>query len=148
MSAAPAGISLFTQGGGGAYWDGDSAVLHLPAGAPSSAAAGVELTNPPTTLPSDAPTFTTSAYAAGSPRLAIGLSDGTYIFGFPIQYNNNWSIPGEGDSNDWAAVQHYLTDHSDLTINQVFVVLDTSGGTPVTAQISCLSYGGSTFGTC
>jgi hypothetical protein len=139
--AAPAGISLFAQDGGVAYWYGQDAVLDLPQGVADSASAGVELTTVSPTLPAEEPTFVTDSYSTGSPRLDIKLSDGTYIFGYPEQGGNTWNLPGSGAPKTWADVEAYVTSNT-LTVSQVFIVLDTSGGTSVVAHISSLQYGG------
>lgn len=151
-------IAFFGQNGGTATWDGTEAVLTLPADAPaSSAAAGFRLADisSGSGTPSTAPTFTTNAYNAGSPRMNIYLADlngnsaGT-AWGYPIQVGSAdyWSVPGNGGDVHWSGVTSYMQTHS-LHIDHVSVIMDGDQTPEATSKITCLNYEGSSanFGT-
>jgi hypothetical protein len=99
--AGPAGaatslsVTLSASGAGAsAVWNSaGNPVLTL--GTPSATTyAQIQLNNPPSAAPSDAPTFATNNYKAGSPRWDIQFADGDYLFGYPAADvgSSNWEV--------------------------------------------------------
>src|SRR5580658_8857333 len=76
-AATPLSVTLSASGtGASAVWDAAGDPV-LTVGTPSDTTyAQIQLNSPPSAAPTDAPTFVTNNYAAGSPRWYIQFADG------------------------------------------------------------------------
>jgi hypothetical protein len=129
--AGPAGaatslsVTLSASGtGASAVWNSaGNPVLTL--GTPSATTyAQIQLNNPPSAAPADAPTFTTDNYKAGSPRWYIQFADGDYLFGYPSAYAgaNNWEVMPAT-----SGACHTVTDGSDTTYTAALAFIQNAG---------------------
>jgi hypothetical protein len=146
-SGGPAGFALFESDGGMARWSSTTvAQLTLPSGTPQGGAAGIEVLKPGTSLPMNAPTFTTSRYHAGSPRWDIFFQTGEFVFGYPSNagtgVGTHWAITNGNTYVPWATV---LTQYNGKTVTQVFIVMTTGLQPPSTTTIGNVTYGGQRF---
>lgn len=142
-------VGLFSQDGGSAEWATGNKAVVLQLSAPSQAteAAGIQLFNEPSTLPTAAPTFTTTAYNAGSPRWVIFFTTGGYVFGTPSAAGRgatNWTIekPTYEYGKSWTTVK---SQFSSQKVTEVYIVMDTDQAPPSTSKITHLSYGATNF---
>lgn len=146
----PAGFALFEGEGGSASWVSDSAAhLVIPANAPTyvtskatGASAGIEVLDPPATLPATAPHFSTTAHVGGSPRWVIVFTNNADVFGY---YTGMWST-GHGITvpygSNWTTVKSAAAG---LHVKQVFIVMTTTFGTGGAITITTVTYDGSHF---
>lgn len=158
-SGGPAGFALFEAEGGVASWTNTTqATLSIPtANSPTykstttaiGAGAGIEVLNPPAALPTNAPSFTTSAYGGGSPRWVIQFTGGGQVVGYPPQAGsaaNTWGTGSGGISvpygSNWTTVK---TAAFGLTVKDAFIVATTGQPTPFTDAITNVSYGTAKF---
>jgi hypothetical protein len=91
-----------------------------------------------------APSFTTSEYAAGSPRFYITLSDGNSLWGYPSQSGLNdgnfaWTINNGNTYTSWAGVQ---ATEGNATVTAAYVIADADQAAGTTDEITGLSFGG------
>lgn len=159
FASAYGNLSFFTGGGGSAAWAGaPNKHSAVQLSAPSAGDfAGIALNRFSPTAPADAPSFTTSNYAAGSPRLVIEFAGGADLFGYPSQFNAQWEVAHCANvaPNNYT---NYATALADLQagtqtdagscggdVTGVFVVADRSGGNPETDSITSLVYGGTSY---
>ena len=146
-SGGPAGFALFEADGGRAAWSSLTvAHLTLPSGTPNGGAAGIEVLKPGSTLPTTAPTFTTSNYKAGSPRWVIIFSTRKLVFGYPSNagtgVGTRWTMTVSGSYVPWATV---VSQDGTLTVTQAFIVMTTGLTPPSTTTIGNVTYGGQKF---
>jgi hypothetical protein len=94
-AATSLSVTLSASGtGASAAWDSAGDPV-LTVGTPSDTTyAQIQLNSPPSAAPTDAPTFVTNNYAAGSPRWYIQFADGDYLFGYPSNAHlaNSWEV--------------------------------------------------------
>lgn len=157
-SPAP-GVSFTVTGSGNtAGWalgsNHPDAVLHLASTASNSNAA-ITVTNIPANseMPTTAPTFATTGYAAGTPRLEIQAGDGSYEAAYPASVCGQtapavcWASPvgTAGTSYDatYGQVRAYVDSHGGVLV--AFVVADASQAPPYTADVTALSWGTTTL---
>jgi hypothetical protein len=138
---------LYSMGtGSSAVWDGSKVTLTVP-DAPDDAGAGITLYNVAagSALPDSAPGFTTDNFGAGTPRLSISFSDGTYVVGYPAASGaiTTWQVPGVTGDTDYSQAQTYASSRH---LDGVTLVADTGHGAQ-TSNITCLQYGDSIFGS-
>lgn len=149
VAGLPAGLTgLTSTGGGSSYWDGEAVVLQT---SDSGSGAVVHVSNPPATLPVDAPTFATDFYESGAPRMQITFNETTAIaIGYPVQAaqgTSNWHMTGV-TGNTWNDITNYATANN-LTVRSVYILMDGSATAPATAKITCVNYSGTAvFGSC
>ena len=156
-SGGPAGFALFEAEGGTASWASNTkATLSIPEHSPTykstatadGAAAGIEVLNPPAALPATPPTFTTSAYGAGSPRWVIQFTGGAQVVGYPPQAGSAANTWGTGViitvpyGSSWTTVK---TQASGLHVKDAFIVATTGQPTPFTDAITNVHYGTASF---
>jgi hypothetical protein len=93
-AATPLSVTLTAHGSGtGVAWSstGDPVLKVGLAGSFTQ----MQINNAPSSAPSDAPVFTASSYAGGSPRFYILFADGDSLYGYPSQAGmgaNNWKV--------------------------------------------------------
>lgn len=159
FASAYGNLSFFAGGGGSAGWTGaPNKHSAVQLSAPSAGDfAGIALNRFSPAAPADAPSFTTSNYAAGSPRLVIEFAGGADLFGYPSQFNSQWEVANcagvaPNDYTDYATAladrqAGKQTDNSSCAgnVTGVFVVADGSGGNPETDTITSLVYGGTSY---
>lgn len=138
-------IVFFTGGDGTANWvvehaDAHSAIqLTAPDQTSYSDYAGFEIRNVGTTAPTVAPTFTTSSYAAGSPRWVIEFAGGAYLWGYPSPFSQ-WQVAGCN------SVGFAYTDYATaLAALQGGTQSDGSSGTAEYDTITNVTYDGKTY---
>lgn len=140
-------------------FDGTTLKLWIPLnrGGMDGGGTGINLIDPPTTLPSGEPTLVTDNWNEsahpGSLRWTIDFSDGTYIRGAQSPGMGYWdavntdapSVWVPSGHLDWSQVySHYK--NIDVTHVQVTMGNDWSG---VPANITCVNYSGTPlFGSC
>jgi hypothetical protein len=160
FATAYGNIGFFSGGGGSAAWVTVHGNAHsaVELSAPNSGAyAGIELKHVSATAPADAPSFTTDAYAAGSPRWVIDFAGGAHLFGYPSQFDSQWEVAGCNSvaANNYTDYATALADLQDGTqadgsstcggsVTAVDVVADGSGG-PETDDITSLVYDGTAY---
>jgi hypothetical protein len=158
FATAYGNLDFFAGGGGTAGWTGTGPSAHSTVRlvVPAGGYAGISLKHVGATAPSDAPTFTTDAYAAGSPRLVIEFSGGARLFGYPSQFDSLWevsscaSVPANGYTTyavALAALQGGSQGDSSACggdVTAVYVVADAGGG-PETDDITAFTYDGTAY---
>jgi hypothetical protein len=163
--AGPAGaatslsVTLSASGtGASAVWNSAGNPV-LTVGTPSATTyAQIQLNNPPSAAPSDAPTFTTNNYNAGSPRWDIQFADGDYLFGYPTAYvtTNNWEVmpatsgachtltDGSGYTTYTAAVAFIQNAGCGGSVTSVVIVADGDQAAGTSDTITGISYNSET----
>lgn len=153
LAAPSLSVSFFTQGGATAMWTSGHTGIQLFVPNPSSYAIVVFHHFSSAPAP-EAPSFTTDTYASGSPRWYIQFAavspapSGGYLFGYPAQYPN-WEVvncaTGDGVYASYglalAALETGCSDPSP-TVTGVYIVADSSQGTPATDTLTSVQYGG------
>lgn len=136
-------FTLWQQDGGTASYANGAVTLTMPS-SPSTAGAGVELSNVPAKLPADAPTFSTDNYAAGSPRWYIQFTSGDYLFGYPSNapagVSGMWSEVTSAHPNSYVPWSQVVTDYGTQQVSSVEIVMDMDQPS-TTDTISCIDYG-------
>lgn len=110
--------------------------------------------------PANAPSFTTNNYAAGSPRWALELSDGYYLFGYPEQLGGGatadftgpqWNVNGPSTT---ACGGSYVTYSKALscadpdgasTVTHAYIVADGDQAPGVSDTLTNIQYNGQTL---
>lgn len=138
-------VSFFNGGGGSAGWlpRHNGIQLSVPV---AGAYAGITLHHFDAQLPADAPTFATTAYAAGSPRWVIEFADGSALFGYPLQFGNQWEVRGcPGYTGPMYTTYADAAASCTGDVTAVYIVADGSGGFPETDTITGIQYGGGNY---
>ncbi len=138
------GFVLFGQAGGSATWSttNTAAVLTLSTPPSTPEAAGIEVLKPPSALPTTAPTFTTTAYKAGSPRWYIQFTTGGHVFGYPSaatpSVRGKWTGTNLVGYVSWTAVK---TQFAGKSVTAVDIIMTIGLTPPSTARITNVHYG-------
>jgi hypothetical protein len=120
----------------------------------------VNLASAGKTEPTAPPSFTTDNYAAGSPRWVVTLSDGYYLFGYPVQLGtgaaadftgNQWQVNGPSTTACGASYTTYAkalacADPSGAgTVKQAYIVADGDQKAGVVDTLTNVQYNGQTL---
>lgn len=153
-SASTTNISFSSSARNSAHWNAGHTALvfdmnsaSAPTGQGGYGYAVANLHGMPGTLPSQEPTFSTTGYAAGTPRMDIFFSDGSYLFVYP---NGTYQGNGPGEvgqinyTSDWNRAVAAAADEG-LTVTQVFMVADASQPVPYVATVTALQYAGASY---
>lgn len=159
-ASAPKHLTFMGHDGGTATWNGTGIALNIPSNSAPSVGAyvGLPVSNG-SSLPVQAPVFTTDQYNGGAPRWDIHLSNGTstaQLVGYPSAANNGqalkWQLSGSaltgGSSLDWSTVK---TDANGYNVTKAGIIADFAPITGATYTISCMTYDGNQYvgtGTC
>jgi hypothetical protein len=87
------------------------------------------------TLPTTQPSFTTTNYAAGTPRIVVMMADGNTLFIYP-DGSAEWIGHGPITYSTFAA------NESASTVSAVYIVADASQTVPYTANVTAFQYNG------
>jgi len=151
-AAQPLPVTLSADGNGTAAFDaaGDIALTLGSTGTYAQAAVAKTALG---TAPAVPPSFTTSAYGAGSPRWVIELANGQYLFGYPAQLGAGatadftgpqWQPSGSATYETYAKA---LADAGDplgnVQVTDAYIVMDADQP-PSTDTISGMQYDGMT----
>lgn len=134
QNSPPASLRLFSGEGGTATFSNGNVLLGIDQ-SNSSGYAGAQVLNPPSTLPTAAPTYTASNYAAGTPRYVIYFSDNSTGFGYP---GGLWSV-SNGPSTSYG---QFRTQEASKTVTEVDILADVSQPASYSSTVSCINYGG------
>jgi hypothetical protein len=93
------------------------------------------------------PTFSTTNYAAGSPRYFIELSNGDSLWGYPPNSGLNggdfaWAIDNGNTYMSWSAVQ---AAEAGTTVTDAYVVADADQAPGTVDEITGLTFGDLAF---
>lgn len=90
------------------------------------------------------PTFSTTNYAAGSPRFFITLSNGDTLWGYPGVNNGDfgWAINNGNTYMSWSAVQ---TAEAGATVTDAYVIADADQAAGTTDEITGLTFGDTSY---
>lgn len=101
-------------------------------------------------VPTAEPTFTTSTYKAGDPRMIIDLSNGKSLWGYPGSSGLNgsdmaWTVDNGNTYTNYATALSNAGVDDSVTVNDAYIVDDvTLQNTPV--AISAIQFGGQNLG--
>jgi hypothetical protein len=147
-SASPAPTVSFgsSNDGASAGWtSGKGSPIDLTLGTTSGSFAYVKLHHEHGAAVSElsAPSFTTSSYAAGSPRFFVTLSDGHSLWGYPPQSGLNgsdfaWAIDNGNTYQSWAGVQ---AAEGGATVKDAYVIADADQTAGTVDEITGLTFG-------
>lgn len=163
-ATTPLPVSFSADGNGTAGFDAHGVpVLTLGTAADSTfAQLSVNLKAVGHAEPKTAPSFTTDKYAAGSPRWVVALSDGYYLFGFPVQLDGGatadfagpqWSVQGPSATACGAGYVTYAkalgcADPSGSGhVTQAYIVEDADQPLGTASTLSAVQYNGQAVGT-
>lgn len=120
----------------------------------------VNLASTGETEPAAPPSFTTDNYAAGSPRWVVSLSDGYYLFGYPVQLGtgatadftgNQWQVNGPSTTACGASYTTYAKalacadPGSIATVKQAYIVADGDQAAKTVDTLTNVQYDGRTL---
>lgn len=139
--------------GASATWNGADSVK-LTVGSPSSTTfAQADIKGVPTFLPTHEPSFTTTAYAAGSPRFVMELANGTNVVVYPAQFGAGANA--ELQPKPASASAEYVTWATALSevaalpgshvVKDVFIVADGDQAAGTTDNVDNVLYNGHTI---
>lgn len=94
----------------------------------------------PAALPTTEPSYVASYYQAGTPRIYVDMSDGSYAFIYPSSVfgtNNIEAHPGGYPLISWTT---WTASEGSNSVVGVYIIADTSAPTPYTSYITCFQY--------
>lgn len=130
---------------------GPGSDIVLKVGASSATYAQAQLTSASgKALPSTSPSFNTTNYAAGSPRLYITLSNGHSLWGYPANSGLNggemaWSTDNGNTYEPWSTI---TAQEAGTTVSRVYVIADGDQAPTTTDMITCLLFNSYTYASC
>lgn len=164
-AATPAPLSVTlsaSNDGASATWNAAGNPVLTLGTQTSSTYAQVKVNLASSAEPTTPPSFTTDNYAAGSPRWYIQLSDGYYLFGYPVQLGgtanasftgDQWSAQGPGGNSTGGG---YVTYQKALafadpagaaTVSAAYVLADGDQPAGTHDTLTNVQYGGRTLQT-
>jgi hypothetical protein len=137
----PLSVSLSANDGGTAVFNASGAPV-LTVGSPSGTAYAQMLVNLPsgTLAPAEAPTFTTTAYAAGSPRWVIELANGNLVAGYA---DSEDSV----SADSWVARVDNAYSPTDMSYSAALAAADDSDGNVAVTSAFIVEDGDQAAGT-
>jgi hypothetical protein len=139
LASPPMKLSLQASTGNSASWVGHGhnvyASLTIGSASAPDGYALIAVSRFGSTLPSTEPSFATSGYAAGTPRIVVSMSDGNNLFVHP-DGSAEWTGNGPGNYSDFLAAE------GSAAVNAVYIVADTSQGVAYTANVTAFQYNG------
>jgi hypothetical protein len=136
-SVAPVQVTLsHSSDSATATCNADGDVVLSPGSATSTTYAQADV-NGVGTVPSAPPSFTTSNYAAGSPRWVIEFSNGNFITGYPVQIGtfagvtptatftgNQWGVGNGSSYTTYSSALSGADVTGSVTVKDAFVIAD------------------------
>lgn len=151
-AADPAPTVTFSSSNDGAaagWTQGKGSAIELTLGTSPGSFAVIKLHHVHGAAVSDLaePSFTTSNYAAGSPRYFVELSDGNSLWGYPPNAGLNgggfaWAVDNGNTYLSWSAAQ---AAEAGTTVTDAFVIADADQTSGTTDEITGLTFGGIDF---
>ncbi len=155
-AATSLSVTLSSSGtGASAVWNSAGDPV-LTVGFPvATTFAKITVNNPSSTAPTTAPTLTSSAFAAGSPRWVITFANGDSLYGFATAGPDNWqAIPASSGAcdvtkpaqTDYLAALAFIQDSGcGGNVSSAAIVADGGQAVGTSDTITNISYGGLTL---